>query len=200
MSCLRRVGSPGACARLGVGRRGGCGYRARLWCGTRCVDARGSPSVLGRPALITTQSDRLVCPLSREKNLLALAVLLRGSDRCPTHVGSGCGRVAGVVAADWSRRLFTSSGVRLRRGEGEGEGLRRGHMGGTFAARAVVCVLRSLGDARRGKWACSRSASRWMCSAVCAGFRDGACGDWCVGRRRSRERVIWARLIKVAVL
>ena len=111
LSCLRRVGSPGACARLGVGRRGGCGYRARLWCGTRCVDARGSPSVLGRPALITTQSVRLVCPLLRKKiNHWALAVLLRGSDRCPTHVGSGCGLlVAGVVFCESWRGLVAAA-------------------------------------------------------------------------------------------
>ena len=43
---------------------------------------------------------------------------------------------------------------------------------------------------RAGTWVCSRSASRWMCSAVCVGFRDGARGDWRVGKTRSRERAI----------
>ena len=224
MSCLRRVGSPGACARLGVGRRGGCGYRARLWCGTRCVDARGSPSVLGRPALITTQSDRLVCPLSRKKiNLLALAVLLRGSDRCPTHVGSGCGllvaRVVSVtLGADWSRRALHVFGRQAVEGRGEGEGLRRGHIWvvhsrvrararGRVGARVRasgtrhVCGRGVSADidsgsgfvpwaTRAGNWVCSGSASRWICSAVCVGFRGGACGDWRVGKPRSRERVI----------
>ena len=195
-----------------------------------CLCAR-VPSVLGRPALIKTQSDRLVGPLSRKKiNHWALAVLLRGSDRCPTHVGSGCELVARVVSsvtlgADWSRRALHVFGRQAEEGTGKGGGFaQRPYMGGTFAcaracARSCACTCackwdeacvwrgvgklwaRSAGTLIRGRgfvpwatrarnWVCSRSASRWMCSAVCVGFRDGACGDWRVGKTRSRERAI----------
>jgi len=41
--------------------------------------------------------------------------------------------------------------------------------------------LRSLGDARGKKWSCSRVVPRRMCSAVCVGFRVGACRGWRVG-------------------
>ena len=201
-------------------------WHALCWC------AR-IPSVLGRPALIKTQSDRLVGPLSRKKiNHWALAVLLRGSDRCPTHVGSGCELVARVVSsvtlgADWSRRALHVFGRQAEEGTGKGEGLRRGHIWvvhsrvrarargrvrarvrasgtrhvcGARGGRGAGILIRGRGfvpwATRAGNWVCSGSASRWMCSAVCVGFRDGACGDWCVGRRRSRERVICSGLVK----
>ena len=143
-----------------------CGVaRAVCWC------AR-IPSVLGRPALIKTQSDRLVGPLSRKKiNHWALAVLLRGSDRCPTHVGSGCELVARVVSsvtlgADWSRPLFTSSGVRLWRGGGKGEGLRRGHI---WVVHSRVCA-RARGRVRARVRA---SGTRHVCGAGWLGAGRG---------------------------
>ena len=145
------------------------------------------------------------------------------SDPCRQRLRAGCwcrffcDSWRGLVAAGSSRLRASGCG-----GEGGGGGFaQRPYIGGTFAcARACArscactcackwdeaCVGRGVGAdidsgsgfvpwaTRAGNWACSRSASRWMCSAVCVGFRDGACGDWRVGKTRSRERAIVFKL------
>ena len=70
-----------------------CGVEHALcWCARVPVSPRPS-SIDNDPKC------QVGMPAFKEKDQsLALAVLLRGSDRCPTHVGSGCGLlVAGVV-------------------------------------------------------------------------------------------------------
>ena len=48
-------------------------------------------------------------------------------------------------------------------------------MSGRHAGIEMSCLL-SLGGCAQEIWACSRVVSRRVCSAVCAGFRVGACG------------------------